>query len=50
MIENLSIGEIDTPEYLQDVQKLHKKIIKVKNGDLIDSKVLQEVKPELEKL
>ena len=50
LIKNLCSGPIDTPEYLKDVEILAQKLTKVKNQDIQDSKVLQEVKPEIEKL
>lgn len=50
LIQNLCTGEIDSPEYLQNVDIINEKLRKSRNSEIADSKALEEVKPELEKL
>ncbi len=50
LIQNLCYGEIDSADYLSNVEIINEKLRKSRNSEIADSKVLEEVKPELEKL
>lgn len=50
LIKALSFGEIENPDYIKNVEILNKKLQKLKASEIYDSKSLQEVKPEMEKL
>jgi len=50
LILNLCYGEIDSPDYLANVEIINEKLKKSRNSEITDSKALEEVKPELEKL
>lgn len=50
LIKALSFGEIENPDFIKNVEILSKKLQNLRSPEIIDSKSLQEVKPEMEKL
>jgi vacuolar protein sorting-associated protein 52 len=49
MIKTLCDGEIDQV-YLDKVEQLHKILVNSRNSDFSESRSMQEIKPELDKL
>jgi hypothetical protein len=50
LILSLCNGEIESQQYLHDVVLLNDKLSRSRQAEIAESKALEEVKPELEKL